>query len=311
MGNIIKKLWNESAPLTGGALFMLVVFAASVAGIFLDPRTITGAPAWLKPAKFAISTSIYGFTLAWLYQYITVWPRYLRTAAWAITLVMVFEVAIIDVQAARGVASHFNASTPLDRALFAVMGVAILALWVFSVGIAAALFRQKFADPVWGWTLRLGMLISVLGSASGGLMIPPHADQIAEMRAHKVPAQIGGHTVGAPDGGPGLPGVGWSKEHGDLRIPHFLGMHGIQVLAFLGWIVARRRGSVGTIVAIAASYLAIWGILVWQAFRGQSIIEPDQATLIALAIWLAATAIALIWSSRSPENGLQRKRAVA
>lgn len=290
---------------------MLGVFVASVAGIFLDPRIITGAPAWLKPAKFAISTSIYGFTLAWLYQYITIWPRYKRMAAWVITLVAAFEVAVIDVQAARGVASHFNASTPLDRTLFAVMGIAIVALWVFSVGIAAALFRQKFADPVWGWTLRLGMLISVLGSASGGLMIPPHADQIAEMRAHRVPPYIGGHTIGAPDGGPGLPGVDWSKEHGDLRIPHFLGMHGIQVIAFLGWIVYRRRGSVSTVFVIAASYLAVWGILVWQAFRGQSIVEPDQETLMALGIWLAATAVALIWSTRSAEHGLQSRRAEA
>jgi hypothetical protein len=33
--------------------------AVSLAGLLLDPRVITGAPAWLKPIKFAISISIY------------------------------------------------------------------------------------------------------------------------------------------------------------------------------------------------------------------------------------------------------------
>src|SRR5271155_2080359 len=129
MVNMIRKLWTESAPLTAVTALMLVVFAASVAGIFLDPRTITGMPAWLKPAKFAISTAIYAATMAWLFQYIRVWPRFIRATGWIVAIIFVAEVAIIDVQAARGTASHFNASTPLDRVLFSAMGIMIGVLW--------------------------------------------------------------------------------------------------------------------------------------------------------------------------------------
>ena len=115
---------------------------------------------------------------------------------------------------------------------------------------------------------------------------------------HKTPYANGGHTVGAPDGGPGLPGTGWSAEHGDLRIAHFIGLHGMQVLPFLGWLAARHRylTSVQTRFAFiaAASYTALTLILWWQALRGQSIVAPDAATLAALAIWLAGTGLGVL-----------------
>src|SRR4030095_13931032 len=63
----VKKGWSDSAPLTATTFVMLVAFVASVAGILLDGRLITGVPAWLKPAKFAISTAIFSGTMAWLY----------------------------------------------------------------------------------------------------------------------------------------------------------------------------------------------------------------------------------------------------
>ncbi len=107
----------------------------------------------------------------------------------------------------------------------------------------------------------------------------------------------GAHTVGAPDVGPGLAGVGWSTRHGDLRVPHFFGLHGVQIIPFLGWLALRRRqehANRNPAFAAAASYLAFIAILSWQALRGQSIVEPDSATLWAMAIWLGATA-ATVW----------------
>jgi hypothetical protein len=206
------------------------------------------------------------------------------------------------VQAARGVTSHFNVSTPSDSVIFGIMGSMIALAWLASVGVLVASFKQSFPDGAWGWSLRLGLLATVLGSATGGMMVRPTAEQLEGMRHHERVTAVGAHTVGAPDGGPGIPGVGWSTEHGDVRIPHFLGLHGLQIIPFLGWIIRRRRDhdQVKLIFTAAFSYLALFAIFAWQALRGQSVLEPDSTTLIVLAIWVSATLAAVLAFRRAP-----------
>ena len=187
-GDNTKTLWDSSKPLTAVGLLMIVVFVFSIVGMLVDPRVITGAPAWLKPAKFAISTAIYSLTLAWVFTYLPDWPRLKSTTGWITGVVFVLEVAIIDLQAARGTTSHFNIATPLDAALFGIMGVAILIVWLTSIAVTVALFRQQFSDRGMGWALRLGLAITVLGSATGGLMVRPTGVQLADAHAtHRMP----------------------------------------------------------------------------------------------------------------------------
>lgn len=56
---------------------MIVVLAGASVGLVVYSRVITGAPAWLKPAKFAVSIAIYCFTLLWLLTF-TAAPRFAR-----------------------------------------------------------------------------------------------------------------------------------------------------------------------------------------------------------------------------------------
>ena len=299
-GSTISKavagLWRADAPLTGSGLLLLAALLVSLAGLWADPRIITGAPAWLKPAKFAISLAIYSLTLAWIFTYLPGWTRVRRIAGWTTAVALPLEAVLISLQAWRGTTSHFNFRTPLDGAVFSVMGLAIVVQTVMSVAVAVALWRQPFTDRALGWALRLGLSITILGAMVGGLMTRPTDAQLTEVRASGRVTVMGAHTVGAPDGGPGLPGTGWSLDHGDLRAPHFLGLHAMQALPLIALAFRRRRWTetarVRLMVTAAGSYAFLFAILLWQALRGVPIVRPDGATIVAFAIWLAFTAAA-------------------
>jgi hypothetical protein len=298
----IGALWRASAPLTAVGLVMLAVAVPSFIGIFVDPRVITGAPAWLKPFKFAISTAIYSLTLAWVFGWLATWPRMRRRVGWTTAVVFVLEVAIIDVQAWRGTTSHFNASTPLDRTLFLIMGTAILVQTFVSIAAAVALFRQSFSDRPLGWALRFGMVLTILGALTGPLMTRPTAEQLDRARAGERLTTIGAHTVGAPDGGAGLPLTGWSREHGDVRVPHFIGLHALQVLAIVAVLLRRLRRPdtvrVRLVWIAAASYGTLFLLLLWQALQGESVVSLDPTAIVSIGVWAALTAVAVAIAAR-------------
>lgn len=275
-----SRCWHASPPLTAVGLLMLAAAVPSLAGIFLDPRIITGAPAWLKPLKFALSTAIYSLTLAWVFQFLTDWPRARHLVGWVTAIVFVLEVAIIDAQAWRGTTSHFNISTPLNATLFAIMGFAIITQTFISVAVAIALWRQRFADRALGWALRLGMTLTILGALTGPLMTHPTPAQLANAHAGHGMPRAGAHTVGGPDGGPGLPVTGWSTTHGDVRVPHFVGLHALQAMILIALALRRWLPAdpvrVRAMLTAATGYTALFVFLLYQALQGHSLLGMNS-----------------------------------
>jgi len=252
----LHTLHRANAPLAwaGWANVGLAVLALML--LPLDHRHVTGALVWLKPLKFSLSIVLYAWTLAWLLASLpTAAQGAVRTIGWGVAACMLVEQAVIFVQAARGTSSHYNAASALDGALFGLMGLFIMLNTVLTGWALYLVWHhqpQGSAGYVWG--VRLGLLVFLVGSVLGGIMI-------RHMQ----------HTIGAPDGGPGLPGLGWSTRAGDVRIAHFLGMHALQALPLLGWAVGRwwPHQAVALTWLGAAAYAAAVAALLVQALAGQ------------------------------------------
>jgi hypothetical protein len=49
------------------------------------------------------------------------------------------------------------------------------------------------------------------------------------------------------------------------------------------------------VLAAAASYAALFLLLLWEALRAQSVVAPDAMALASIAIWAAVTLLAFGW----------------
>ncbi|MFI7025973.1 hypothetical protein ACIBMZ_24980 [Micromonospora sp. NPDC049900] len=287
----MRAPWHRPLLVFVSAMAVLAVVCA--VGVFADPRVLTGAPIWLKPLKFSVSLMLYGATLAWM---LTLLPRRSRVAEWAGTVIVamgVVEMAIIVGQVLRGTTSHFNVSSPLNAALWQAMGIAINVLFVAHMVIGVAVLRRPIPDRVGRYAVGLGLGLTALGMLTAIPMTMNGAESA-------VAGIAGAHSVGVPDGGPGLPIVGWSTTGGDLRIPHFVGMHALQVLPALALLLGRlrsgrldQRDQVRLLVVAGTAYGAGTLLLTWQALRGQPLLGPDALTLGAAAALLVATVLAV------------------
>lgn len=296
---VAATAWHASPPLVVFAGLSLALAGGTAMGLAIDPRTLDGVPVWLKPLKFAVSNALFAFTLAWMLAFLDDRPRLARRAGWGVALVLALENVLITLQAVRGVHSHFNATSHFDAAVVTMMGAAIIAAMGLAVSVARALFQMPSADARLP-AARLGLAIAILGASIGGLMGVPTRAQLSGIRDGAV---LGGHTVGGSDGGAGLPFTHWSASHGDLRVPHFVGLHAMQVLPVLGYVITRRRRSVDRQIALvrtaATGYAALVGILLWQALRGEPVSSPGLATVFVLALTAIAVAVAVFRAART------------
>jgi hypothetical protein len=286
---------------------MAVLAVVSAVGIFADPRVLTGVPIWLKPFKFSVSFVLYSATLAWM---LSLLPRRSRIAEWAGTVIVAMalaEMVVIVGQVLRGTTSHYNETTPLNAALWQAMGASIVVLFTAHFIIGIVVLRRPIADRVAAYAVGLGLGLSLLGMLAAVPMVLPS-------QAPGIEGITGAHSVGVPDGGPGLPLVGWSITGGDLRIGHFVGLHALQALPILAILLSRFLGArldertrVRLLVVAGGAYGVLTMLFTWQALRGQPLLRPDTLTLAAAAALLVATATAagvVVARRRSPEMAL-------
>jgi hypothetical protein len=303
----LKRAFEWHRPLMAVAALMVLCSAVCLVGAAVDARQVTGAEVWLKPLKFSLSILIYSVTWAWLIAHLPRFRKAAHTAGTVIAVALAVEQIAIVAAAASGTTSHFNVSTPLSTTLWGIMAVSITVLYVATFVTTVLLFWMPLPTVSLTVAVRAGAGIALVGLGLAFLMTGPTAQQLDDYQGI-----VGAHTVGVSDGGAGLPLLGWSTVAGDLRIPHFVGMHALQfiplvaiVLDLLGRrirLLADDRVRTRLVIVAAGAFAATLAVLTVQALGGQSIVRPEGGILVAgwsiAAATVASVAVILLDAAR-------------
>jgi len=241
------------------ALFMLAAFVVFIPVWLLDPRILDSAAIWTKPQKFNVSLVLHFVTLAVLAHQV---PRATRTgpflvgAGYLAVISLIFEFVYLNVQAARGVRSHFNSDTAFEQIMYGLMGIGAFFLVFAAFVLAIQIWRKGDRSNRGLW------LGSVVGLSTGFVITLVVAGQLSSI----------GRFVGAPlsGGGEVVPFFGWSREYGDLRPSHFVSLHLMQTLPLAGYIADRKKWpAIPIVLGLGAIQIAISVALFFQALAGR------------------------------------------
>ncbi|GAA4272703.1 hypothetical protein U6A24_08110 [Aquimarina gracilis] len=261
--NKVLNTVKSSSPILFG-IVMIHFFLAfiCIGGLLIDDRMLMGVNVWVKPLKFSISGGIYILTLGYL---ITLYPfskRKKNVINNMVSWTLLIEIGIIFYQAARGVKSHYNQSSLFDGLLFAAMGILIaINVLIMVLFIIETIRLQLGATKSVQVAILIGWVVVLFGSWVGGQMIGQMS-----------------HNVGVVDGGPGLPLVNWSTIAGDLRIAHFFGLHGIQIIPLFALWLSRKwntvhRNQIVAVIIFGLFYAGWIGFTFYQAKQGIPLIK--------------------------------------
>lgn len=255
----IKTLYNRNPVLT--ILGTIHLLLAIILLLYFPYNTyrVLGLNSVIKPIKFALSISFMSYTLSWILFYLRDKQKTI-VYTYVTVIAMVFEQSAITYQALRGEQSHFNHASLFGIVLFALMGVFILIFTLWTAYITVLFFRQReFAiHATYLLGIRIGLTLFVVFSLFGGYI-----------------AQQPGHTVGASDGGEGICFLNWSRAFGDLRVAHFFGIHALQIIPFLGWILSYKvqaKISSNILLLVSFAYTLFVVATMVQALSGRPLL---------------------------------------
>lgn len=222
--------------------------APTLAAMALDQRQFLGENVWLKPIKFQIALMLYLMTLAffarWLPAGMTARRSY-RLYSGAVVFAIIAELAWVSGAAMYGVASHFNTTNPVMQGMYTLMGLFAVLLTSATLVQGLSIRRNPGTGlppalhlSIWlGLVLTFGLTLMVAGTLGA----------------------LPGHLIGTPVTGATVPIIGWSREVGDMRVPHFFAthaMHALPVVGLLAGALLPHRWTSPAVWAVAVLFTA-------------------------------------------------------
>ena len=253
MINFIQQLKHRNETLFYYGLVCLFLAIIFLAMTKYSNTQVFNVNAWYKPFKFAFSTFLFAWAMAWYCYYL---PNFnIKMFNWSVIILLGFEIVYIAFQASKGQLSHYNLSTPVYSTLYSMMALAATLVTLYTAYAGFLFFTNSFPNlpDYYVWAIRLSIVIFVMFSFEGFAM-----------------GSSLSHSVGALNDNSNLFIIGWSKTVGDLRVSHFIGMHALQILPVVSFYLLR---STKLTFGLGTLYFFLAVFTLYQALQGKPFIK--------------------------------------
>lgn len=249
---------------------------------FVAGGSLEGPISWRKPILFGLSAGVTMLSMGWL-------VGKLRRAPFDFPLLSLFgiamlvEVGLITVQQWRGVASHFNRTTPLDANILFWIESLILFATVVVFELTRRCFQHLRVASDMKVAIRGGMVLLCLSCILGFVQAIYGNQQISK----------------------GLPPEIFGKA-GVMKFMHGVPMHAIQMLPILAWALKKlgvdEQHRLRAVICALTSTIAFTVFSLLQTFTGRARFDLWWLSTIALAAAavLMLAALALGWLGAQP-----------
>lgn len=298
-------LWTASICIISfGVHATCYALARSELGVF-QPTSWEGRTGWRKPILFGLSNAVLFVALRQGIRSQQLVPRAVTShvASW-LTLI---EVSVITLQAHRGEPSHFNTSTPLNAALYAVKLTGASVLGVACLGVALGCWlrpsgkvhKATRAALQWGFALlSVAVIVGFAQVAYGHSLASFNAasDLRSEHECRLVTA--GMHGAACYE----------CRGRARLKILHFVPLHSTEALLALSWAAQRlglpERESTSVVRRAAAAIGLLTAASGWQVLTGGPLslqglarleLEPPAAVLALAGLSMATSALTRLY----------------
>ena len=250
-----------------------------------------GAISWRKPILFGFSSGLTAISLGWLM------PK-LRPSHWdgAISglfcLAITGEVGLITFQQWRGVASHFNRSTPFDAQIETGMTLLISVVFLTLLELTRRSFQSLNTTIDLKRSIRFGLTFLIL-SCVIGFVIAAHGNQ--QLAKGNDPAIVG--------------------EAGVAKFPHGLAIHAIQIFPLICFFMRKAGMPEGmrkdqiTWCILSMIFFLIYSVL--QTSRGRARFDFDVISLVPLVLSVLVVLPPILLTLRSAYQQMIRGRDIS
>lgn len=296
-------------------LLLIVSGLVHLGVLVLDGGPWDGPVSWRKPFTFGVSFGLSVLSLTWVSQFIRLRRRNVLLGVFAVASVV--EVALISVQAWRGVPSHFNMSTDVDSLIARTLAAGGFTLIAIAIFMTISAFRPSHPDTGEPPSTDPGgsLIVQLAGSVGGRLAGSPSMRLAVQagLGTFLAAMAFGGIMIarGVVEAMTGSQQLAYTVA-GSLKPAHAILMHGVLLLPALAWLLSRTHPSEQTrlrVVRLAIwTYITVSAIVSALALFDITIVSPSTASVLCAGAISGLAIGALALGTYLPH--IRRRRSV-